>query len=116
MKLRRTVVAAGLLAGALSFAAPVQAEPGGVTDLIDTLDGLGITGVDPQDATALGQSLCPLLADRSQNSADIAAKVADALGRPLGAPTAFTGLAVSFLCPTAVDKIAEGGPLLPLFG
>lgn len=118
MKLRRTVLAAGLLAGALSvFAAPAQADTSGnVDDVLTTLDGLGITGIAPGDAVAVGQSLCPLLADRSQNSADIAAKVADALGRPLNAPTAFTGVAVSFLCPKAIDKIVEGGPLLPLFG
>ncbi|HOB49523.1 MAG TPA: DUF732 domain-containing protein [Mycobacterium sp.] len=120
MKFRRTAMTAGLLAGlvsaTLSFVAPAQADTGSVEDLLGTLDGLGITDIAPQDAVALGQSLCPLLADRSQNSADIAAQVADALGRPLGAPTAFTGMAVSFLCPKAVDRIAEGGPLLPLFG
>lgn len=124
MTFRRTTVLAGLLAAlvgtTLSFAAPSQAdfalEDGSVEDLLSTLDGLGITDVAPGDAVALGQSLCPLLADRSQNSADIAAQVADALGRPLGAPTAFTGMAVSFLCPKAVDRIVEGGPLLPLFG
>jgi hypothetical protein len=120
MTFRRTAVTTGLLAGlvsaTLSFAAPSQADDGSVGDLLGTLDGLGITDIAPGDAVALGQSLCPLLADRSQNSADIAAQVADALGRPLGAPTAFTGMAVSFLCPKAVDRIVEGGPLLPLFG
>ena len=124
MTFRRTAVMTGLLAGlvsaTLSFAAPSQADDGSVEDLVGTLDGLGITGLAPGlapgDAVALGQSLCPLLADRSQNSADIASQVADALGRPLGAPTAFTGMAVSFLCPRAVDRIVEGGPLLPLFG
>lgn len=107
---------AGLVGVTLSFAAPAQADTGSVEDLLSTLDGLGITDIAPGDAVALGQSLCPLLADRSQNSADIASQVADALGRPLGAPTALTGMAVSFLCPKAVDRIAEGGPLLPLFG
>ena len=72
---------------------------------------------EPQDyEDRIANLLCPLLADRSQNSADIASQVADALGRPLGAPTALTGMAVSFLCPKAIDRIAEGGPLLPLFG
>mgnify|MGYP003404061118 FL=1 len=99
------------------LAAPAHADTtGSVDDVLTTLDGLGITGIAPGDAVAVGQSLCPLLADRSQNSADIAAEVADAFGRPLNAPTAFTGMAVSFLCPKAVDRIAEGGPLLPLFG
>lgn len=117
MSVRLTTLAVGLLAGALSLAAPAQADStDNVDDVLGALNGLGITGVAPQDVAAMGQSLCPLLADRSQNSADIAARVADALGRPLNAPTAFTGMAVSFLCPKAVDKIAEGGPLLPLFG
>ena len=120
MKLRSAALAAGLLVGVLSFAAPAQADSGNVTDLLDTLDGLGVTSIGPKDAVALGQSLCPLLADRSQNTADIAAKVADAAGRPLGAPTAFTGLAVSFLCPKAVENVANdlaNGKLpIPLFG
>jgi len=120
MKFRRSTVTTGLLAGlvsiALPFAAPSHSDTGSVEDVLGALDGIGITDIAPGDAVALGQSLCPLLADRSQNSADIAAQVADALGRPLSAPTAFTGMAVSFLCPKAVDRIVEGGPLLPLFG
>ena len=120
MKLRSTALAVGLLAGVLSLAAPAQADSGNVSDLLDTLDGLSVTGVAPQDAVDLGKSLCPLLADRSQNTADIAAKVADAAGRPLGAPTAFTGLAVSFLCPKAIENVsndlANGKLPFPLFG
>lgn len=120
MKLRSTALAAGLLVGALSFVAPAQADNGNVADLLDTLDGLGVTSVGPQDAVDLGKSLCPLLADRSQNTADIAARVADAAGRPLGVPTAFTGLAVSFLCPKAIENVSNdltNGKLpLPLFG
>lgn len=120
MMLRRTVLAAGLLAGALSLAAPAQADTGNVTDLLNTLDGLGITSVDPGDAVALGQSVCPLLADRGQNTADIAAKVSDSLGKPLGIAPMFTGTAISFLCPKAVENVANNlanGKLpLPLFG
>ena len=68
----------------------------------------------------LGQSLCPMLAERGQNTADIAAKVADGIGRPLGLATMFTGTAISFLCPRAVDNVADtsptAAPLLPIFG
>ena len=116
MKLRRTAVAAGLLAGVLPFAAPAGADTGSVTDLLDALDGLGITDIAPGDAVALGQSLCPLLAQRGQNTADIAAKVSEAVGQPIGAAAMFTGSAISLVCPRAVDRIAQGGPLLPLFG
>lgn len=113
------VVVVGLAGGV--FAAPAQADTSGnVDDFLSTLDVLGITGIDPGKAVAVGQSLCPILADRSQNTADIAAKVSDAIGRPLGPATAFTGVAVSFLCPKAVESVtnnlANGKPLIPLFG
>ena len=123
MKLSRMtgslVLAAALAGGA--FAAPAQADnSGNVTDFLSTLDLLGITGIDPAKAVAVGQSLCPVIAERSQNTADIAAKVSDAIGRPLGPATAFTGVAVSFLCPKAVESVtnnlANGKPLIPLFG
>ena len=104
----------------LPHAAPAQAEDGSVSDFLDTLDSLGITSIAPGDAVALGQSLCPLLAQRGQNTADIAARVSDAIGRPLGVATSFSGAAISFLCPRAVDNIAgnlsTGRPPFPLFG
>ena len=73
MKLRASVLAAALLAGGMVLCAPAQADNGGVTDFLDTLDSLGIGAIDPGQAVALGQSVCPLLADRAQNTADIAA-------------------------------------------
>lgn len=128
MKFRRAtgslVLAAGLAGGV--FAAGVSAAPAhadtsdNVTDFLSSLDLLGITGIDPAKAVAVGQSLCPMLAERGQNTADIAAKVSDAIGRPLGPATAFTGTAISFLCPKAVENVtnnlADGKPLIPLFG
>ena len=120
MMFRMTVLAAGLVAVALPLAAPAQAEPGNVTDVLNTIDGLGISDLAPQDAVALGQSLCPLLAERGQNTANIAAEVSDTIGRPLGPATMFTGAAISFLCPRAIDNVtndlANGKLPLPLFG
>ena len=126
MKLRRVpgsmLLAAGLASGV--FAAPAQAEPGdnagNVDDFLSTLDIADLTGIDPGQAVAIGQSLCPFLAERGQNTADIAAEVSEAIGRPLGPSTMFTGSAISLLCPRAVENvtknIADGKPLLPLFG
>ena len=120
MMFRMTVLAAGLVAVALPLAAPAQAEPGNVTDFLNTIDGLGISDLAPQDAVALGQSLCPLLAERGQNTANIAAEVSDTIGRPLGPATMFAGAAISFLCPRAVENVAnnlaDGKLPLPLFG
>lgn len=126
MTLRRIAgslfLAAGLASGV--FAAPVQAQPddnvGNVDDFLSTLDLEGLTGIDPGQAVAIGQSLCPILAERGQNTADIAAQVSEAIGRPLGPSTMFTGAAISFLCPRAVENVTnnlvDGKPLLPLFG
>jgi hypothetical protein len=112
------LLAAGLASGL--FAAPAQADTSDVTDFLNTLDRLGVGNIDPGQAVAIGQSLCPMLAERGQNTADIAAKVSDAIGRPLGPSAMFTGAAISFLCPRAVENItanlADGKPLLPLFG
>ena len=135
MKLRRVSASLFLAAGLASgvFAAPAQAEPGdtvggvdiidrvgNVDDFLSTLDILGLTGIDRGQAVAIGQSLCPMLAERGQNTADIAAQVSEAIGRPLGPSTMFTGAAISFLCPRAVENVtnnlADGKPLLPLFG
>ena len=117
MKLRPltgSVLAAGLALGIV--AAPASADTADVTDFINTLDSLGITDIDPGQAVALGQSLCPLLAQRGQNTADIAARVSETIGRPIGAAGMFTGAAISLLCPRAVDRIAQGQPLIQLFG
>ncbi len=106
-------LAAGLIAGAVALAAPAQADTT-TDDFLSALGNAGITGVDPGQAVELGQSICPLLADRSQNTADIASTVADTLGRPLGPATMFTGIAVSFFCPRAVQDLANGNSPIPL--
>jgi hypothetical protein len=106
-------VAAGLIAGAAAFAAPAHADTT-TDDFLGALSSAGITNIDPGRAVELGQSICPLLADRSQNTADIASTLADGLGRPLGPATMFTGIAVSFFCPRAVQDLANGQSPIPL--
>ncbi len=126
MKLRHTagllVAAVGILAGVL--AAPAVADTTDTADTVDdvlsALDGLGIGNLSPVDGGEVSRALCPVLADRGQDAVDIAAKVADGVGRPLGVGTMFTGAAISFLCPRAVDNVTDtlnnGKPLLPIFG
>lgn len=95
---RSGALAAGLIAAALAVAAPAQADTDVLTDVLSVLDG--------SDSAALGRSLCPLLAARSQNTADIVAKVAEAAGRPIGLAPLFAGAAVSHLCPRVIDEIS----------
>jgi hypothetical protein len=104
---------AALIAGAVALAAPAQADTS-TDDFLGALGNAGITDMDPAQAVEMGQSICPMLADRSQNTADIASTVADRMGRPLGAATMFTGLAVSFFCPRAMQDLANGNSPIPL--
>jgi hypothetical protein len=112
-RMASAAVVAGLIAGAMTLAAPAQADTAS-DDFLAALNKAGITGIDPDQAVQLGQSICPLLADRSQNTADIASTVADKLGRPLGPAAMFTGVAVSFFCPRAVQDLANGQSPIPL--
>ena len=112
---KRTALAlsAGVLASGLAWAAPAQAD---TTDdaFLSALSDAGIGAADPTNAAALGQQVCPMLAEPGQTAADVAAKVADAGGMSLGPATMFTGIAISLFCPTAVSSIANGESPIPL--
>jgi hypothetical protein len=107
------VVAAGLIAGAAAFAAPANADTTS-DDFLAALSDAGLGNIDPANAVDVGQSICPMLAQPGQNTADAAAKVADAIGRPLGPATMFTGIAISMFCPGAVASLADGRSPIPL--
>ena len=83
-------------------------------DGLSALTNAGIGTAAPVDAAALGQQVCPMLAQPGQTAADVAAKVADAGGMSLGPATMFTGLAISLFCPAAVTSIANGQSPIPL--
>ncbi|WP_099023949.1 DUF732 domain-containing protein [Mycolicibacterium palauense] len=114
----------GLLAAGPAQAEPLLADPdvgGQVSTFLGALSDTGVSGLgglDPARAAAVGQQVCPLLSEPGQRVADVAADVADALGRPLGPATMFTGLAISVFCPAVVTSLADGrSPIpLPLFG
>jgi hypothetical protein len=107
------VLSAGVMTSGLVWATPAQAD---TTDdaFLSALTDAGIGGVDPGNAAALGQQVCPMLAEPGQDAADVAAKVADAGGMSLGPATMFTGIAISLFCPTAVSSIANGESPIPL--
>lgn len=116
MKRTRTALTASLavplgVAVAISVSAPAQADPGDA--FLSALDSSGISGIDPATAVEVGQSVCPMLSEPGQRMADVAGDVADALGRPLGPSTMFTGLAISIFCPSAVARLADGPSSLP---
>src|SRR5882762_11078400 len=106
-------LSAGVLAWSPVWAAPAQAD---TTDdaFLSALTNAGIGAADPTNAAALGQQVCPMLAQPGQTAADVAAKVADAGGMSLGPATMFTGIAISLFCPAAVSSITSGQSPIPL--
>ncbi len=111
MRLRFAVAAGAVLSAGLLAAAPAQADP--ATDFLNTLDGTGLSGINPADAVSAGQSVCPMLADGGQSLADVAGQVSDTIGRPLGPATMFTGFAISAFCPGAMTSLANGESPIP---
>ena len=93
--------------------APAQADP--VTDsFLSALAGAGVPAIDPATAVSVGQSVCPMLAQPGQNVADVAATVANAIGKPLGPATMFTGVAISVFCPGMMASLGSALPQVPL--
>lgn len=93
---------------ALAVAAPAGADS--VTDsFLSALDQAGVVAPqNPVDTVALGQSVCPMLAEPGQDAANVAARVADTAGMSVGPATMFTGIAISMFCPAAVAGIGDG--------
>jgi hypothetical protein len=104
------IVSGSLVAAAAALAAPAQADP--ATDLfLNSLNNAGFSNIDPGNAVALGQSVCPMLANSGQTTADIASSVANRGGMGMGPATMFTGLAISALCPSAINRLSDPGAL-----
>lgn len=114
MKLIRSALVAAIAAGAVAtaLAVPAQADPS--DEFLSDLAGAGLGDIDPAMATSVGQQVCPMLAEPGQQLADVAGGVSDALGRPLGPATMFTGLAITMFCPGAVAQLANGDMPIPM--
>ena len=103
-----SLVASAAVAAA-ALAGPAQADTD-VDVFLGALDHYRLGDIDPATAVRVGQSVCPMLAEPGQDAANVAARVADELGRPLGPATMFTSLAIQIFCPRAVDALTDGVP------
>lgn len=109
---RLATATAGALAFALLASVPAHADTADDA-FLNSLGTAGMGVADPTDAVALGQSVCPMLAQPGQTAADAAAKVADTAGMPLGPATMFTGLAITAFCPGVMSAFGTGQTPLP---
>ncbi|MEZ0362286.1 DUF732 domain-containing protein [Mycobacterium sp. pUA109] len=98
---------------AAAVAAPAHADA--IDDsFLSALDGAGVNyGGDPQGAVALGQSICPALAQPGGTVASAASGLTGSGMSPMMAQL-FTSIAISMYCPSMVDSLASGQvPNLP---
>jgi hypothetical protein len=108
LKVRLLAAAAGLLAAAAAFAAPADASP--IDDaFIGALNNAGVNYGDPASAVALGQSVCPILAQPGGTFNTAASSVVAAQsGMPQEMAETFTSIAISMYCPTVIADVAAG--------
>jgi Protein of unknown function (DUF732) len=115
LTIRLLALAAGLLTAAAAFAAPAQADPAADDHFIDALNHAGIDFGEPGNAMAVGQSICPMLAQPGGNFAAAAASVTHQGLSPQMAKL-FTTIAIQMYCPEEMANIASGNPTRGLPG
>lgn len=111
-----SLAVSGIVGSALSLGTGSASADTATDMFLSALSASGVNGVDTATAVRVGQQVCPMLAEPGQNVANVAADVADRIGRPLGPATMFTGLAIQIFCPGAVAALAYGKSPLPVPG
>jgi hypothetical protein len=107
LTIRLLAAAAGLLTAAAAFAAPAQADPAADDHFIDALNHAGVEFGEPGNAMAVGQAICPMLANPGGNFAAAAASVTHQGLSPQMAKL-FTTIAIQSYCPEEMANIASG--------
>jgi hypothetical protein len=103
----RLLLGAGcLITAAAVFSAPVGADPHD-DDFIDALSHAGIEYGEPGNAMAVGQSICPMLAQPGGSFAAVASGVSQRGMSPQMAQM-FTTIAIQTYCPEEMANILGG--------
>jgi Protein of unknown function (DUF732) len=113
----RVLVGAGcLITAAAALSAPVKANS--VDDaFLGALNNAGVNYLDPGSTVAMGQSICPMLAQPGGTFASAASNVVGNNGMSPAMANMFTSIAISMYCPSMMASIANGNvpnmPALP---
>jgi hypothetical protein len=104
---------AGLVIAAAAWAAPAQANSVD-EQFLSSLSNSGVNYGDPGAAVALGQSVCPMLAQPGGTFASAASSITGHNGMSPAMAQMFTSIAISMYCPSMMTSIANGNlPNLP---
>jgi hypothetical protein len=103
----RLLLGAGcLITAAAMFSAPVEADPHD-DDFVDALSHAGIEYGEPGNAMAVGQSICPMLAQPGGSFAAAASGISHRGMSPQMAQM-FTTIAIQTYCPEEMANILGG--------
>jgi hypothetical protein len=97
----------GVIAAAAVSATPAHADPLG-DSFLSALNNAGVAYNNPGNAVALGQSVCPMLAQPGGTFASAASSVTGSGGMSPQMAGLFTTIAISMFCPAMVSSIANG--------
>ena len=107
LPVRLLAAAAALLTAAAAFAAPAEANQ--VDDaFLGALRNAGVNYGEPGNAVAMGQSICPMLAQPGGNFAAAAERVRGNNGMSPQMADMFTQIAISMYCPSLMAGVAGG--------
>jgi uncharacterized protein DUF732 len=104
---RATAVSVGVVAAAASLAAPAQADQTS-DSFLNALSSAGVGGLDPNTATSLGQTICPMLSKPGGSFAKTASQIRGDSGLTPDMAGLFTSIAISMYCPNMVNQMASG--------
>ena len=106
LAVRLSLGAGCLITAAAMFSAPVEADPHD-DDFIDALSHAGIEYGEPGNAMAVGQSICPMLAQPGGSFAAAASGISHRGMSPQMAQM-FTTIAIQTYCPEEMANILGG--------
>ena len=106
--LRSLAVSVGAITTTALLPAPAHADTIG-DSFLSALNNAGISYDDPGNAVALGQSICPMMAQPGGNFASAASSMAGNNGISADMAGLFTSIAISMYCPSMIDSFANGG-------
>ncbi|RFD26039.1 DUF732 domain-containing protein [Mycobacterium uberis] len=101
------VATTALFTAAATFESPAEADTIDDT-FIDALNNAGVNLGEPESTMAMGQSVCPMLAQLGGNFAATVQRVRGSSGMPPQMADTFTRIAISMYCPTMMAKMADG--------
>jgi hypothetical protein len=111
--IRVLTAVAGLLALAAAIGAPAEADPNTDDSFIDALNHAGVDFGQPGNAMAVGESICPMLAQPGGSFAGAVSSVRRQGMSPAMAQM-FTTIAIQSYCPAEMASLASGNmPNLP---